>query len=122
MQKRLAVHVEDHPLSYADFEGTIPAGNYGAGAVIVWDRGTFGVTGDGTPSKQLADGRLHLVLAGEKLRGATGSEVGAVCMTSIETAASGFCSSASRIAAMCRGDVPQQPPTISAPPRTKRRA
>jgi bifunctional non-homologous end joining protein LigD len=69
-QKRLAVHVEDHPLAYADFEGTIPEGNYGAGTVIVWDRGAFGVTGEGTPSEQLADGRLHLVLAGEKLRGA----------------------------------------------------
>jgi bifunctional non-homologous end joining protein LigD len=69
-QKRLAVHVEDHPLAYADFEGTIPEGNYGAGTVIVWDRGAFGVSGEGTPAEQLADGRLHLVLAGEKLRGA----------------------------------------------------
>ena len=69
-QKRLAVHVEDHPLSYADFEGTIPAGNYGAGTAIIWDRGAFAVVGEGTPSEQLAAGRLHLVLAGEKLRGA----------------------------------------------------
>ena len=69
-EKRLAVHVEDHPLAYADFEGTIPAGNYGAGTVIVWDRGTFRVEGEGTPGEQLAAGRLHLVLAGRKLRGA----------------------------------------------------
>src|SRR5262245_45448505 len=69
-EKRLAVHVEDHPLAYADFEGTIPAGNYGAGTAIVWDRGTFRVEGAGTPAEQLAAGRLHLVLAGHKLRGA----------------------------------------------------
>jgi bifunctional non-homologous end joining protein LigD len=69
-EKRLAVQVEDHPLAYADFEGTIPAGNYGAGTVIVWDRGAFHVEGTGTPAEQLAAGRLHLVLAGRKLRGA----------------------------------------------------
>jgi bifunctional non-homologous end joining protein LigD len=67
--KRLAVHVEDHPLEYAQFEGTIPAGNYGAGTVIIWDRGAFHVDGPGTPSEQLAAGSLHLVLAGQKLRG-----------------------------------------------------
>ena len=69
-EKRLAVRVEDHPLAYADFEGTIPAGNYGAGTVIVWDRGAFRVEGKGTAAEQLAAGRLHLVLAGQKLRGA----------------------------------------------------
>jgi bifunctional non-homologous end joining protein LigD len=69
-EKRLAVEVEDHPLEYGGFEGVIPAGSYGAGEVIVWDRGRFGVSGPGTPAEQLAEGRLHLELAGEKLRGA----------------------------------------------------
>jgi bifunctional non-homologous end joining protein LigD len=45
-EKRLAVHVEDHPLEYGDFEGTIPRGEYGGGTVIVWDRGTWDPIGD----------------------------------------------------------------------------
>ena len=66
--KRLAVHVEDHPLEYATFEGAIPAGQYGAGAVIVWDRGTWQPLGD--PRADLERGNLKLAFAGEKLRGA----------------------------------------------------
>lgn len=63
-EKRLAVHVEDHPLDYAGFEGTIPKGNYGAGAVIVWDRGEWSpVDGD------YAQGKLEFELKGEKLLG-----------------------------------------------------
>ena len=66
-EKRLAVHVEDHPLSYGDFEGTIPRGEYGAGTVIVWDRGTWSAIGDA--AKGYAKGHLVFELAGEKLGG-----------------------------------------------------
>ena len=66
-EKRLAVHVEDHPLEYGDFEGLIPAGNYGAGAVIVWDRGEWIPHGD--PLEGLAKGKLLFELRGYKLRG-----------------------------------------------------
>jgi bifunctional non-homologous end joining protein LigD len=65
--KRLAVHVEDHPLEYGDFEGTIPEGNYGAGAVIVWDRGQWIPIGD--PEEGLAKGKLLFELRGHKLHG-----------------------------------------------------
>jgi bifunctional non-homologous end joining protein LigD len=67
--KRLAVEVEDHPLEYATFEGEIPAGSYGAGSVIVWDQGTYELTGTKAPERQLADGHLEVELKGEKLRG-----------------------------------------------------
>jgi bifunctional non-homologous end joining protein LigD len=66
--RRLAVHVEDHPVEYADFEGTIAEGEYGAGAVIVWDRGVWEPIGD--PHKGYRDGKLKFHLRGEKLRGA----------------------------------------------------
>jgi len=65
--KRLAVMVEDHPLEYGDFEGLIPEGNYGAGAVIVWDRGRWVPEGD--PLEGLAQGKLVFELHGLKLRG-----------------------------------------------------
>jgi len=65
--RRLAMRVEDHPLDYARFEGTIAPGNYGAGTVMVWDIGTFEVSG-GNPSKALAEGKLHLTLHGKKLK------------------------------------------------------
>jgi bifunctional non-homologous end joining protein LigD len=65
--KRLAVHVEDHPLEYGDFEGLIPEGNYGAGAVIVWDRGQWLPIGD--PHEGLAQGKLLFELRGLKLHG-----------------------------------------------------
>ena len=67
--KRLAVHVEDHPLDYANFEGKIPEGNYGAGTVMVWDRGTFRLEGNLDALTQLAKGEIKFSLNGEKLRG-----------------------------------------------------
>ena len=63
-EKRLAVEVEDHPLDYADFEGTIPAGEYGAGTVMLWDRGHWTPVGEGERA-----GRLDFALEGTKLRG-----------------------------------------------------
>ena len=61
-EKRLAVEVEEHPLEYAGFEGVIPEGNYGAGAVIVWDRGAWESIGD--PAQGLLDGKLLFDLHG----------------------------------------------------------
>lgn len=66
--KRLAVHVEDHPVSYIEFEGSIPKGQYGGGTVMVWDRGTFS-TGSKTPGQDLESGKLHFTLKGKKLNG-----------------------------------------------------
>lgn len=65
--RRLAVHVEDHPLDYADFEGNIPQGHYGAGDVIVWDRGIWEPEGDA--NQAYAKGKLRFRLQGEKLSG-----------------------------------------------------
>ncbi|MCE2483666.1 MAG: ATP-dependent DNA ligase, partial [Alphaproteobacteria bacterium] len=65
--KRLAVHVEDHPLSYVDFEDVIPAGQYGAGPMIVWDRGHWVPMGD--VGRQYAAGQIKFRLDGEKLGG-----------------------------------------------------
>jgi bifunctional non-homologous end joining protein LigD len=67
--KRLAVQTEDHPLEYGDFEGVIPAGNYGAGAMIVWDCGTYRSVDGVAPADALAKGKLDLALEGHKLRG-----------------------------------------------------
>jgi bifunctional non-homologous end joining protein LigD len=66
--KRLAVPTEDHPLEYADFEGVIPEGEYGAGTVMIWDRGTWAPEASDVRAA-LAAGELKFTLAGEKLRG-----------------------------------------------------
>ncbi len=66
-EKRLSVHVEDHPMDYGDFEGAIPEGQYGAGTVIVWDRGTWRPVFDA--AKGYAKGHLEFELKGEKLTG-----------------------------------------------------
>jgi bifunctional non-homologous end joining protein LigD len=66
-EKRMAIHVEDHPISYSSFEGTIPPKQYGAGTVIVWDNGTWEPVGD--PRKGLAAGKLVFRLHGQKLEG-----------------------------------------------------
>jgi bifunctional non-homologous end joining protein LigD len=67
--KHFAAHVEDHPLDYGDFEGNIPAGNYGAGSVMLWDRGTYELLGDAPAEEQLARGDFKFRLHGEKLNG-----------------------------------------------------
>jgi bifunctional non-homologous end joining protein LigD len=67
-EKRLAVRTEDHPLSYATFEGTIPKGEYGGGTVMLWDRGTWSVIKGKSP-KDLEKGHLHFVLNGERMKG-----------------------------------------------------
>jgi bifunctional non-homologous end joining protein LigD len=66
-ERRLAMEVEDHPIEYGGFEGTIPPGNYGAGTVLLWDLGTYEVEGE--PLDALAKGKLNLTLRGKKLKG-----------------------------------------------------
>jgi bifunctional non-homologous end joining protein LigD len=68
-ERRLAIRTEDHPLEYAEFEGVIPAGQYGAGTVMVWDLGTSEPQDGLPPDEQLARGKIDMVLQGEKLRG-----------------------------------------------------
>jgi len=67
--KRLAVEVEDHPLDYGDFEGTIPKGEYGGGTVMLWDRGFWMPEGDASAETMLRNGDLKFTVAGEKLKG-----------------------------------------------------
>src|SRR5580700_4822670 len=69
LSKHLAAKVEDHPLDYGEFEGNIPAGNYGAGSVMLWDRGTWELLGDAPVAQQLARGDLKFRLHGEKVKG-----------------------------------------------------
>lgn len=67
--KRLAIRVEDHALDYFDFEGVLPAGQYGAGDVTIWDWGLWTPSSEKSPARALADGALHADLIGEKLSG-----------------------------------------------------
>src|SRR5215510_4303535 len=67
--KRLAVEVEDHPLDYGDFEGTIPKGEYGGGTVMLWDRGFWTPEGNADPARALRAGELKFSVAGKKLKG-----------------------------------------------------
>ena len=66
---RLAVHVDNHPLSYRDFEGVIPPGHYGAGRVILWDSGTYQTPPGEEPASALSRGKITFDLRGKKLRG-----------------------------------------------------
>jgi bifunctional non-homologous end joining protein LigD len=67
-ETRLAMHVEDHPMDYADFEGTIPPGNYGAGTVMVWDQGEYDDI-SGNAAAAFHQGKMHIVMRGKKLKG-----------------------------------------------------
>src|SRR6202035_3845731 len=69
LAKHLAMHVEDHPLEYGNFEGNIPKGEYGGGSVMLWDRGTWELLGDAPAAAQMARGDLKFRLYGEKLKG-----------------------------------------------------
>jgi bifunctional non-homologous end joining protein LigD len=68
-ERRLAMHVEDHPYDYRTFEGIIPEGNYGAGQVIVWDEGTYTLAEGDDPVAEIANGKIKFILNGKKLRG-----------------------------------------------------
>lgn len=67
--KRLAIQVEDHPLEYRDFEGVIPAGEYGAGTVMVWDFGTYRLLEGKDPQKSIQEGHIRFYLEGKELKG-----------------------------------------------------
>lgn len=69
LDRRLAMHVEDHPMDYRDFEGNIPPGQYGAGNVIVWDEGTYALAEGDDPAAEIAGGKIKFVLNGTKLHG-----------------------------------------------------
>jgi len=67
--RRLAMHVEDHPMDYRDFEGIIPKGNYGAGEVIVWDNGTYELAEGEDPATEIGAGKIKFIMQGKKMKG-----------------------------------------------------
>jgi bifunctional non-homologous end joining protein LigD len=67
--KRLAVRTEDHPMAYAEFEGTIPEGEYGGGTVMLWDRGEWEPVGGKDPAKTIGEGHVHVILHGQRMKG-----------------------------------------------------
>ena len=67
--KRLAIATEDHPLAYQDFEGTIPAGEYGAGTVEIWDRGTYQNLSAISMAESWKEGKIHIAFRGKKIKG-----------------------------------------------------
>ena len=68
-ERRLAMHVEDHPMDYRSFEGTIPKGQYGAGSVIVWDEGTYALAEGTDPVREIANGKIKFIMSGTRLHG-----------------------------------------------------
>jgi bifunctional non-homologous end joining protein LigD len=68
-ERRLAMHVEDHPMDYRTFEGVIPAGNYGAGEVIVWDEGTYELAEGADPAQEIGNGKIKFIMHGKKMHG-----------------------------------------------------
>lgn len=68
-ERRLAMHVEDHPMDYRTFEGVIPKGNYGAGEVIVWDEGTYELFEGSDPAKEIGKGKIKFIMHGKKMHG-----------------------------------------------------
>jgi bifunctional non-homologous end joining protein LigD len=69
LDRRLAMHVEDHPMDYRTFEGNIPSGQYGAGSVIVWDEGTYDLAEGDDPATEIANGKIKFIMHGHKLNG-----------------------------------------------------
>jgi bifunctional non-homologous end joining protein LigD len=69
LDRRLAMHVEDHPMDYRTFEGNIPSGQYGAGSVIVWDEGTYELAEGDDPATEIANGKIKFIMHGHKLNG-----------------------------------------------------
>ncbi len=69
LDRRLAMHVEDHPMDYRTFEGNIPSGQYGAGSVIVWDEGTYELAEGDDPATEIANGKIKFLMHGHKLNG-----------------------------------------------------